>query len=83
MSVVEKREKTLAEAVAILIEEIHRSFPGASTRPIPLYEDEDFALEVRMPPSMDRGKVMDVCIQHAMHVEDAFGFTILTRVKSE
>jgi hypothetical protein len=83
MSVVEKREKSLAEAVAILVEEIHRSFPTVSTRPIPLYEDEDFALEVRIPGNMDRNEVMNVCIQHAVDMENKFGFTILTRVKKE
>ncbi len=81
MSVVEQREKSLAEAVAILVEEIHRSFPTVSTRPIPPYEDEDFTLEVRIPVGMDREAVMDECIRHALQVEDQFGFTILTRVK--
>ena len=32
---------------------------------------------------MDRDRVMDVCLQHAMDVEDAYGFTILTRVIKE
>jgi len=44
MSMVEKQEKSLAEAVAVLLEKIHRSFPAVSTRPIPPYEDEDFTL---------------------------------------
>lgn len=81
MSVLEKKEKSLAEAVAILVEEIHKSFPAVSTCPIPPYEDEDFTLEVRIPSGMDREEVMDVCIQHALRIEDQFGFTILTRVK--
>jgi hypothetical protein len=82
MSVVEKREKSLAEAVAILVENIHRSFPAVSTHPIPTYEDEDFALEVKIPEGMDRDMVMNGCIQHAMRIEDAFGFIILTRVRT-
>jgi hypothetical protein len=41
------KEKSLAEAVAILVEETHRSFPNVSTRPISPYEDEDFTLEVK------------------------------------
>jgi hypothetical protein len=81
MSVVEQRERNLAEAVAILVEEIHRSFPTVSTHPIPPYEDEDFTLEVKIPASMDREEVMDGCIRHAMQIEDQFGFSILTRVK--
>jgi hypothetical protein len=83
MSVVEKRERSLAEAVATLVEKIHRSFPGVSTRPIPPYEDEDFTLEVRIPVGMDREAVMNTCILHALTIEDTFGFEILTRVKGE
>jgi hypothetical protein len=83
MSIVEKREKSLAEAVAILLEKIHRSFPVVSTRPIPPYEDEDFTLEIKIPAGMEREQVMDVCLQHAMNVEDTSGFTILTRVVQE
>ena len=81
MNVVEQKEKSLAEAVAILVEEIHRSFPNVSTRPIPPYEDEDFTLEVKIPADMDRETVMDECIRHALRIEDQFGFSILTRVK--
>jgi hypothetical protein len=81
MSMQEQKEKSLAEAVAILVEEIHKSFPAASTRPVPSYEDEDFTLEVRIPAGMDREEVMNACIRHALQIEDEFGFTILTRVK--
>jgi len=83
MSVVEDKAKSLAEAVAILVEEIHKSFPTVSTRPIPSYEDEDFTLEVRIPAEMDREEVMNECIRQALKVEDQFGFAILTRVKEE
>ena len=81
MSVLEKRERNLAEAVAILVEEIHKSFPAVSTRPIPPYEDEDFTLEVRIPSGMNREEVMNGCIRHTLRIEDQFGFAILTRVK--
>jgi hypothetical protein len=81
MSVLDKRERGLAEAVAILVEEIHKSFPAVSTRPLPPYEDEDFTLEVRISSGMDREEVMDACIRHALRIEDEFGFAILTRVK--
>jgi uncharacterized protein (UPF0332 family) len=83
VNIQEQREKSLAEAVAILVEEIHQSFPAASTRPIPPYEDEDFTLEVRIPPEMDREEVMNECIRHALKIEDQFGFAILTRVRSD
>ncbi len=42
MSLVEKRKRSLAEAVAILVAAIHTSFPSVSTHPSPPYEDEDF-----------------------------------------
>ncbi len=81
MNVVEQKEKSLAEAVAILVEEIHRSFPNVSTRPISPYEDEDFTLEVKIPGELDRETVMNECIRQALRLEDQFGFSILTRVK--
>jgi len=81
MSAVEPREKRLAEAVAVLVEAIHHDIPTVSTRPLGPYDDEDFTLEVRIPAGMDRDAVMDICIHHALAIEDQFGFLILTRVK--
>jgi hypothetical protein len=81
MSVVEPWEKRLAEAVAVLVEAIHHDVPAVSTRPLAPYDDEDFTLEVRIPTGMDRDVVMDICIRHALAIEDRFGFLILTRVK--
>ena len=81
MSAVQPQDKRLAEAVAVLIEAIHQAVPAASTRPLASYDDEDFTLEVRIPPGMDRDTVMDLCLRHALAVEDQFGFLILTRVK--
>jgi hypothetical protein len=81
MSAVDPREKRLAEAVVILVEAIHHDVPTASTRPLAPYEDEDFTLEVRIPAGMDRDTVMDLCIRHALAIEDGLGFLILTRVK--
>ena len=81
MSAVDPREKRLAEAVAVLVEAIHHDVPMASTRPLLPYDDEDFTLEVRIPAGMDRDTVMDICIRHALAIEDRFGFLILTRVK--
>jgi len=81
MSAVEPREKRLAEAVAVLVEAIHHNVPTVSTRPLAPYDDEDFTLEVRIPTGMDRDAVMDICIRHALAIEDQFGFLILTSVK--
>lgn len=81
MSAVQPQDKRLAEAVAVLIEAIHREVPAASMRPLAPYDDEDFTLEVRIPAGMDRDTVMDFCLRQALAVEDQFGFLILTRVK--
>ena len=81
MSVMAQPDKRLAEAVAILVEAIHHDFPMVSTRPLAPYADEAFTLEVRIPAGMDRDTVMDLCIRHALAIEDRFGFLILTRVK--
>ena len=81
MSAVDPQEKRLAEAVAILVDAIHHDVPAASMRPLPPYDDEDFTLEVRIPAGMDRDPVMDLCIRHALAIEDRFGFVIVTRVK--
>jgi hypothetical protein len=81
MSTVDPQEKRLAEAVVILVDAIHHDVPAASTRPIPPYDDEDFTLEVRIPAGMDRDTVLDLCIRHALAIEDKFGFVILTRVR--
>ena len=81
MSAGDPREKRLAEAVAVLVDAIHHEVPGASTRPLAPYDDEDFTLEVRIPAGLDREAVRDLCIRHALAIEDQFGFLILTRVK--
>jgi hypothetical protein len=81
MSAVVPQEKRLAEAVAVLLEAIRHDIPTASTRPLPPYDDEDFTLEIRIPPDLDLDQMRDVCLRHALAVEDQFGFLILTRVK--
>lgn len=81
MSAVDPREKRLAEAVAVLVDAIHHEVPGASTRPLPPYDDEDCTLEVQIPAGMDRDTVMDLCMRHALAIEAQCGFLILTRVK--
>jgi hypothetical protein len=63
------------------VDAIHHDVPAVATRPLPPYDDEDFTLEVRIPAGMDRDTVMDLCIRHALAIEDQFGFVILTRVK--
>jgi hypothetical protein len=81
VSAVAPREKQLAEVVAVLVEAIHHDVPGVSTRPLAPYDDEDFTLEIWIPAGMDRDAGMDLCIRHALAIEDQFGFLILTRLK--
>lgn len=81
MSAVQPQDKRLAEAVAVLIEAIHREVPAAAMRPLAPYDDEDFTLEVQIPAEMDWESVLDLCLHQALAVEDQFGFLILTRVK--
>ncbi len=80
MSGVQPQDKRLAEAVAVFIEAIHREVPTATLRPLPPYDDEDFTLDVQIPVELDWEAVLDVCLHHALAVEDRFGFFILTRV---
>jgi len=81
MSGVQPQDKRLAEAVAVFIEAIHREVPTATLRPLTPYDDEDFTLEVQIPAELDWEAVLDVCLRHALAVEDQFGFLIVTRVK--
>jgi hypothetical protein len=48
------KERMLAEAVALFVERIHQRYPGAMTSPLSAYEDEDFAIEVFIPPEVDK-----------------------------
>ena len=81
MSVLEHKEKNLAEVVALLIAEIYKSFPAAATHPVAPYEDEDFTLAVEIPAGLNREQVMDECIRYALRIVDQFGFSILTQVR--
>ena len=81
MSVLELKEKNLAEAVALLIAEIHKSFPAGATHPVAPYGDEDFTLAVEIPAGPNRERVMDARIRYALRIEDQFGFSIWTRVR--
>jgi len=81
MNVLELKEKNLAEAVALLIEEIHKSFPVGATHPIAPYGDEDFTLAVELPAGPNREQVMDARSRYALRIEDQFGFSIWTRVR--
>jgi hypothetical protein len=76
-----QRERALATATARLIEDIHRLFPEAVTRPMTPYEDEDFTLEITVPAHYTREEVEKACLQACLQIEDQYGFYILPRVR--
>ena len=81
MSVLELKEKNLAEAVALLIAENHKSFSAGAIHLVAPYGDEDFTLAVEIPEGLNREQVMDERIRYALRIEDQFGFSILTQVR--
>ncbi len=76
-----ERERALATATAELIQEVHRLFPEAVTRPMTPYEDEDFTLEVTVPTRYSRDAVEEACLKVCLQIEDQYGFYILPRIR--
>jgi hypothetical protein len=72
----------LAEAVALFVERIHQRYPGATTSPLSAYEDEDFAIEVFIPPGVDKDEARDVCLKECIRIEDEHDIYILPRIRS-
>jgi len=75
------KERTLAEAVALFVERIHQHYPGVKTSPISVYEDEDFAIEVLIPPELDKDEVREACLKECLRIEDEHEIYILPRVR--
>jgi hypothetical protein len=73
-------KKKVAEAVALFVERIHQLYPGVRTVPISVYEDEDFAIEVFIPPELDKDEARDVCLKECIRIEDEHEVYILPRV---
>ena len=76
-------ERKLAEAVALFVERIHQQYPGVKTTPISVYEDEDFAIEVLIPPELDKDVARDACLKECIRIEDEHEIYILPRVRYE
>lgn len=70
----------LADAVAELIENLHRKYPGVRTKPIPQIEDEDFTVEVNVPPSFLLEDVEAECHKECIRLEDKYDVYILPLV---
>jgi len=75
------KEKKLAEAVALFVERIHQYYPGVKTSPVSAYEDEDFAIEVLIPPGLDKDEALDACLKECIRIEDQHDVHILPRVR--
>ena len=70
----------LADAVAELIENLHRKYPGIRTKPIPQIEDEDFTIEVNVPNSLSLEEVEAECHKECISLEDKYNVYILPLV---
>lgn len=70
----------LADAVAELIENLHRKYPGVRTKSIPQIEDEDFTIEVNVPPSFSLEDVEAECHKECIRLEDKYDVYILPLV---
>lgn len=70
----------LADAVAELIENLHRKYPGVRTKSIPQIEDEDFTIEVNVPPSFSLEDAETECHKECIRLEDKYDVYILPMV---
>lgn len=70
----------LADAVAELIEALHQKYPGIRTKPIPPVEDEDFTIEVEVPPQFSLEEVELESHKECIRLEDKYDIYILPLV---
>jgi hypothetical protein len=83
MAETESSEKKLAKAVAMVVDSLHRIYKGIRIVPIPNYEDEDFAIEVKIPGILSEDEVLDQCHRECIKAEDEFDVFILPKVVIE
>ncbi len=83
MEQTEPLEKSLAQAVTKIVDSLHHFYKGIRIKPIPPYEDEDFAIEVRIPGSLSKEEVLDRCHEECIKAEDEFDVFILPKVVYE
>lgn len=81
MTVPLKEQSAVAVAVAQLVDRLHRQFQGLRIQPVTRYEDEDFALEVRVPKELPAEHVEEICHKECMDMEDCYDVYILAMVK--
>lgn len=80
MKAVVSDKAVLADAVAELIETLHQKYPGIKTKPIPPVEDEDFTLEVEVPPQFSLEEVELESHKECIRLEDKYNIYILPLV---
>jgi len=75
-------DKTLlADAVAELIEALHQKYPGIKTKPTPPVEDEDFTIEIEVPPQFSLEEVELESHKECIKLEDKYNIYMLPLVK--
>ncbi|MBI4826643.1 MAG: hypothetical protein HY807_09535 [Nitrospirae bacterium] len=80
MKAVMSDKTLLADAVAELIEALYQKYPGIKTKPIPPVEDEDFTIEVEVPPRLSIEEVESECHKECIRLEDKYDIYILPLV---
>ncbi len=73
-------DKKLAEAVAELVDAFHRLYPGIKIKTISPYEDEDYTLEISIPPNLSIEEVENNCNMECIKIEDRYDLFILPKV---
>ena len=80
MSATNTPDKSLAEVVTILVDSLHRKFPGVKIKPIPAYEDEDFTFEITIPQGLPIDQVEKESHLACIKAEDEYDIFILPNV---
>ena len=74
------KDKSLAEAVAKLVDSLHHMYPGSNIKPIDGFEDEDFSFEIAVPKGLSIDDVLEACHKECIKVEDEYDLFILPHV---
>lgn len=64
----------------VLVENLYQKYPGIKTKPIPPIEDEDFTIEIDVPPSLLLEEVETGCHKECISLEDKYNVYILPLV---
>jgi len=75
-----KDKVLLGDAIAELIENLYKNYPGIKIKTIPVIEDEDLAIEVAVPSRFSPEEVEDGCHKECIKIEDKYNVYILPLV---